>query len=316
MKRRLILLLLIIICACRQGQPEEEFVSETDRYLKEILDLMEKHSINRKTIDWAVFRDNARQRAGGSIVISDLYPAIKSIIKALGDHHSFYQNGNIVLSGYDLNCAGSSATVSAIDNVGYVKVTSFSGSTEQAIAFATGLQMSIKAQDKAGLKGWIVDLRGNGGGNMWPMVAGIGPLLGEGVLGYFIDPDNNESPWSYSLGSSVAGGNKMTTVTNPYTVIKGNQKVAVLVDQVTASSGEAVAISWIGRPNTKLFGVSTCGLSTANSGYELSDGAWLYLTVAVMADRNKVKQGGPVAPDLTVAGDAEVVAKAVEWLNE
>jgi len=34
--------------------------------------------------------------------------------------------------------------------------------------------------------GWIIDLRGNGGGNMWPMLAGIGFVLGDGPAGSFV----------------------------------------------------------------------------------------------------------------------------------
>jgi len=42
---------------------------------------------------------------------------------------------------------------------------------------------SCASADRDDLIGWIVDLRGNGGGNMWPMLAGVGPVLGEGVVG-------------------------------------------------------------------------------------------------------------------------------------
>ena len=35
----------------------------------------------------------------------------------------------------------------------------------------------------------MIDLRPNTGDNCWPMLAGIGPLLGEGVCGYFTDRD-------------------------------------------------------------------------------------------------------------------------------
>ena len=52
-----------------------------------------------------------------------------------------------------------------------------------ATDYAKTLQDSIRARDRVGLIGWIVDLRGNSGGNMWPMLAGVGPVLGEGVAG-------------------------------------------------------------------------------------------------------------------------------------
>ena len=48
---------------------------------------------------------------------------------------------------------------------------------------------------------------------MWPMVAGVGPLLGEGVIGYFIDPPGVESVWRTATaprGTTVSRSNAST----------------------------------------------------------------------------------------------------------
>lgn len=66
--------------------------------------------------------------------------------------------------------------------------------------------MSTSELDAPDLVGWIVDLRGNGGGNMWPMIAGVGPVLGEGTAGAFVDPDDNVTLWGYANGASIADG--------------------------------------------------------------------------------------------------------------
>ena len=50
-------------------------------------------------------------------------------------------------------------------------------------------------------KGWIVDLRGNTGGNMWPMLTGIGPILGDGTVGSFVAADGNIT-WFYQDGKT------------------------------------------------------------------------------------------------------------------
>ncbi|HZY79384.1 MAG TPA: S41 family peptidase, partial [Cyclobacteriaceae bacterium] len=221
-----------------------------------------------------------------------------------------------VLSGFDLSCTGNSTAVSPIPNIGYVKVGTCGCSGADAAKFAEDIQAVIRNQDNANLKGWIVDLRGNGGGNMWPMLAGISSVLGDGVVGHFIDPDNKEAKWSVTAGTSLYEGSVVNAVANPYRLINPNPKVAVLLDQGCASSGEAIAVAFIGRPKTMSFGVGTCGLSTANATYFLSDGAQFQLTVSLMADRNKVTKGGSIVPDVTVAGDKEVVNKAVEWINQ
>jgi C-terminal processing protease CtpA/Prc len=64
-----------------------------------------------------------------------------------------------------------------------------------SISFAGDIQEQIRNQDHQGIAGWIVDLRGNTGGNMWPMLAGVGPILGEGLAGHFIEPNGVEEPW-------------------------------------------------------------------------------------------------------------------------
>jgi hypothetical protein len=90
----------------------------------------------------------------------------------------------------------------------------------------------------------------------------------------------------------------------------------VLIDCRVASSGEATAISFMGRPNTRFFGTPTRGLSTTTAGFLLSDGATLALTTGFMADRNLVKYGRPVMPDEVIIGSDQVTQGAIEWLTK
>jgi hypothetical protein len=86
------------------------------------------------------------------------------------------------------------------------------------------------------------------------------------------------------------------------------------LDNGIASSGEVMAISFIGRENTRSFGSPTCGLSTANSSYNLSGNCKLILTVADLADRNKKSYGFPINPDQT-SNNQTIIQDAVEWLE-
>lgn len=78
---------------------------------------------------------------------------------------------------------------------------------------------------------------------MWPMLAGVGPLLGEGIACYFIDADEIETPWGYQNGASLANGNPITQLDDFHTLSTENSKVAVLLDNGIASSGEVITIS-------------------------------------------------------------------------
>jgi predicted enzyme related to lactoylglutathione lyase len=76
--------------------------------------------------------------------------------------------------------------------------------------------------------------------------------------------------------------------------------VAVLTDSLTASSGEAVAVAFRGRPNARSFGWPTTGVSSANRTVFLPDGARLYVTASVYADRTGRTYGGSLVPDVMI----------------
>jgi carboxyl-terminal processing protease len=89
----------------------------------------------------------------------------------------------------------------------------------------------------------------------------------------------------------------------------------VLSDNRIASSGEATLIAFRLRPNTRSFGQPTCGLSTANGTYQLSDGATLVLTTALMADRAKTPFGDSIPPDEVIGDANQTIQRAIEWLQ-
>jgi hypothetical protein len=288
-------------------------------YLDAMLALMQGQAVHRVRIDWTDFRAQVTRAAQGAQTVPDLYPAISLALGMLEDGHSFYRaaSGSTVRNPRSPRCSAAPVPDPAPPpDIGYVRVGSFGSTLPNADrTFADEIVSRIRSRDAPELAGWIVDLRGNGGGNMWPMLAGIGPVLGEGVAGYFVPPVGAPSEWGYQSGGSFLSGSVLVSTTQVYTLIRRAPRVAVLTDQAVASSGEAIVVAFRARPNTRSFGSPTCGLSTANQSFQLSDGATLFLTVSVMADRTRAPYGLSLAPDEAVSGDAEVVQRAIEWLR-
>jgi carboxyl-terminal processing protease len=100
--------------------------------------------------------------------------------------------------------------------------------------------------------GWILDLRGNGGGNMWPMLAGIGMLLGEGDAGSFQQLGGSSSTWFYKEGKIILRDNGAESVQSEIpgraAGITDAPWMAVLVDRGTGSPAELVAVSFFRPP--------------------------------------------------------------------
>ncbi|MBU6452798.1 MAG: peptidase S41 [Cyanobacteria bacterium REEB67] len=206
-------------------------------------------------------------------------------------------------------------------------VAGFGGTSKssQGKSFARSLQQEIALATQHGPVGWIVDLRGNTGGNMWPMIAGVGPLLGASTLGYFEYP-KIKIAWYYENGKSgvINLRGKLTNFELETSLADlPNVPVVVLIDGATASSGEALAISFKGRANTCFIGETTRGLSTNNESIRLSDGATLVLTTSGEADRDGVSYDHGIAPDSKIdqgqilfgAKEDPGILAAIDWLD-
>jgi C-terminal processing protease CtpA/Prc len=147
---------------------------------------------------------------------------------------------------------------------------------------------------------------------MWPMIAGVGPVLGEGIIAWIIY-HNREYEREYRDGAALSLGEAFTRVSPPYTLLKAAPRVAVLTDGGTVSAAEAVTVFFKARPDTRSFGTPTCGHHHLQQAFSI-DGATLYLVTAQSADRTKRRFGGPISPDELIADPAAMVSRAVAWL--
>lgn len=185
--------------------------------------------------------------------------------------------------------------------------------------WALNLQAAIRRQDDGSRCGWMLDLRQNSGGNMWPMLLGAGPLLHGSVeestpVGYFSDGRNTQ-PWFYRNGTVGAGHQVHVALgAEGYVLKRPGSPVAVLQSGRTASSGEAIVLALRGRRNSRSFGFPTAGYSTGNNPVTLVDGSLLVLTGTVMKDRNGMGDGARIFPNMPSRDDEDMERAARQWL--
>ncbi|MBV7330667.1 S41 family peptidase [Chloroflexi bacterium TSY] len=285
-------------------------------YLKEALQIIEEHAYFQARVDWVKTTEKAFQASSTASTTSDLYPLIRSILTELKDSHSSLSPPDRELA---IRAGDSEIQLphgSRIENdFGYINVPRFTGNDIQAVLYASTLQSEIRRLDSKTTRGWIVDLCQNKGGNMWPMLAGIGPLLGDGVVGMFVDMKGRQTCWSYENGQALYDNEVVYELDHPIQLFHRLPPVALLTGSDTASSGEAIAVAFRKRPKSASFGQLTAGLSTANDAYALADGAVLYLPVALFADREGEVYGGPLEPDYPSDSSETALSDAVEWLR-
>ena len=112
--------------------------------------------------------------------------------------------------------------------------------------YASILQTLIVGAHEENACGYIVDLRQNSGGRPWPMLLGLAPLFGDGVIGAYVDGEGNRTPWILDGGTLLAGDEEVLSLGLPQQAVATRAPVAVLTGRNTVSSAEAVAAAFRG----------------------------------------------------------------------
>jgi len=148
-------------------------------------------------------------------------------------------------------------------------------------------------QEHQDAKGVVLDLRHNYGGNMYPMIAAISPLLPDGIILRF-KGRKRTSPVSLDFVVQSEGLSPGDIRRLPASV-----PIAILTDEWTGSSGEATLLCFRGLDNVRTFGIPTAGYASANIVEPLADGYTLVITTSCdVARTGEIFCDDPIAPDV------------------
>ncbi|HHA2915710.1 S41 family peptidase [Stenotrophomonas maltophilia] len=321
-----------LFCTTAQAVAPDAIDLPTAQAQAQLLDMLEKESLYRDRVDWRAIR--TRLKAAQNEPAEARAVLRQAIGRSSGGHGAWISAKQLQAKAERLARANGTATVAqkattapaeALDpRIGRVEIEGYSvmqGLTahQQMKERAKRWQAIIDDQDNGSRCGWIVDLRGNTGGNMWPMLLGVAPLLrvtpsADENVGSFAAAEG-PSLWQLTSSSVRLGDRVRIDLGGPGYLLKHpGAPVAVLTGPRTASSGEATVLSFRGRPQTRSFGQPTSGLSTANVMRPLADGSALLLTTSVMRDRTGRGDGLKISPDQRTDGDAATLAAAQAWL--
>ena len=162
-------------------------------------------------------------------------------------------------------------------------------------------------QEHLDARGVIVDLRNNSGGNMYPMITSVSPLLPEGIVLQFKSrKQTTPIPLAYVTKSYQIASESIGK-------LPASIPIAVLANGKTGSSGEATLICFLGLDNVKTFGGPTAGYASGNVTHTLADGYLFAITKsAEIARTGEVFCEDPIVPDMTTETPLE---DAVAWIE-
>lgn len=315
---RLTLALLALLLAAEARAHPPTAADELGAALKT---LKAKH-INRALADWPAIEAKAWASLPRDNKPEDAYPAILAVMKALGEKHTslFTRDEWKALMADDQQNhtrppAMPPPTFRLLpDRTGYVHIFAFIGNKKAIEQYELRFRAGMASLRKAGACRYVVDLRGNNGGNMWPMLNGVAPLLGAPPFGFFEPGSDPGEVWTLAHGEVQAVDADIDRIP-ANSQKKASPPVAVLVDGGTSSSGEFAAMAFEGRSGARIFGQPTAGFVTANDVFPLPDGAEMAVTVSGSQDRLHRKYRDRIVPDEATARGAATDAAAQAWLR-
>lgn len=290
-------------------------IKEMRKICTEMLDIIKEHSIVSDSFDWNLYP----QKIDSLILANNHQDSFRKIrdsiindLKLRGDNHSSYFSHRRIKvmkkekdSFYYPNCK-------ILDNsIGYIEMPGTkSWNWKENKNFIETVRAQIKKiDDKYLIKGWILDLRKNHGGNYNLMILAINPLIEDGIVGYSVIK-NKKIPWNAK--SEVKLDNidldRFDHLIEYKTKTK-NPRIIVLIDSPTASAAEMICISLHTVPNVKFIGNYSGGYTTDNIQYKLSNEESLNLASGYFADRSGKIHKGKLKPDIFVSNE-EAIDKA------
>lgn len=306
--------------------------------LERMLAHAESASVYRARVNWPTLRAEVRRLADTATTTAGLAPALRHLLRALGDEHGrvfhggrpiawFYGAPQPHLAGMD------TATYRRIQwasdfpfraellpgGTGYVRIVGLPMGDNTAMS--ASIEKAVCAVQRRGATRWIVDLRYNGGGNLNPMAEGIAAIIGDGAAGGWQGATRPEDgAWRITSGDFDNHGYSVHLPNGCR--MPASMRVAVLTSMYTTSSGEALAVMFRGRRNTRLFGEKTGGMVTNTDWAQLDDSTAMTISVGHYRDRTGRVYDAFVDPDEEVpftptdalATDAGV-QRALAWLR-
>jgi len=274
--------------------------SQEQQYVKKAVKLMNKHGLFAEGPAWEAARTAAL--AAEPATMDEAYDVCRAALKVAGGKHSFLST----VERQQESAAEDKETAPSVklldDGIVQITLPAFSGQDrEDNQRYArTVLDALPEAED---IQGVIIDLRGNTGGNMYPMIAAIHRFLPDDTILRFKSRQFSTPITKIFVLQSV-GIMEKPLILCP---------VALLTDDMTASSGEATLLCFRGLANARSFGGPTAGYASANTPYRMPDGSQLVLTTGCdMARTGELFCDDPIAPDVLTEQPLE---EALAWLR-
>lgn len=313
------------------GALEPRTPAQIEKYLADALRAIQRQALYSAIVDWDAVHAEARETAARTRSYAGTHRLLYRVLKQAGGKHSHMALSYRLPGAVERAAAAGDRTTLAddsgspplpegmlIEGAAYLSLPRLSRKSGGPLLARRYVSAGSRLVGRLAVpqpRGWIVDLRQNTGGNMWPMIAAVAGLLDPGTLGHFLLPGGQGQAWCLSRRHISLGREPMARVRcRPHR--RDQTPLAVLISARTASAGEAVLVALQAQSPTRTFGTATAGMTTGNITHVLPDGTQLMISTCHYADSAGQLISGPIQPDELAdpSNDHNALAQALAWI--
>jgi carboxyl-terminal processing protease len=270
-------------------------------------------ALNSRSVKWDSIQTLMYESAATARSVQDLKPCFEILLESLNDARgSFYDpTTSSVLAQYPgaqrktLSPEMPGKEQAHFDyrilhhNIRYIRLVSAAADTDVQ-QHAEMIRLAVDSLSKDDAPYWIVDLRYAVGGEMNPLFAGLGPLLGEGLIATTVD-GKKQIKDLYAVYNGKFYDNQVLTASFPSSIKDmKSSKIAVLTSTYTRGAAEILALGFKGRKNTRLIGEETAGEIGGLTEIKITDNLVMSISETMYNDRKGSAYSGTLSPDTVV----------------
>jgi carboxyl-terminal processing protease len=331
---RIVAVLVIFILAEQaQGQNQKDLKNIIDSVVVKAKSI----ALNSRLVKWDSVKVLMYQRAQNAKSVQDLRESFETLLFSLNDKHGVFYDAATTsrIAGYPAYEDSEISTRKEFKggqetkfdyrilhkNIRYIRLVGIPSGTDVQQQ-AEVIRHAVDSLSKEDAPYWIIDLRYAEGGDMNPFFAGMGPLLGEGLIATTID-NKRKIKDLYSVYNGKFYCNQVQVAKLPSSISDmRNVKIAVLTSRYTSGAAEILALGFNGRKNTKLFGETTAGQIVGSHPVKISGTLVMSISETIYNDRKGKAYKDSLTPETSIEFIPNVdvrhdkgITEATAWLT-
>lgn len=316
LQSKLVVSLILILTQLVLGCTYKKNLSKNEKYAIQVFDSIEVYSRHRLTFNLDSLETQVLKQISDSTSHEEVIELLEYAIKTIDKHNyilspeKYHQmetgtNPEVLINPYPFQGKILEEKYAFVTLSDFLGVDSISSKN-----YTDSLQRSILWLYNQQPKGWIIDLRNNSGGWIYPMLAGLGPILGPGIKAFEMSGHRVLEEYYFYKDTSA-----FLLLSDSIWFFEKHLPIAVLVSEKTGSAGELLTLSFRGNAKTTIIGTPTAGFSTGLKGFMMPDSTQICVTNCIMTDRNKKGDGGRIHPDILEYDLIQMFEQSYKWIE-